>query len=99
MLDEAVFTRVSRFRVLNGCFSVLDRSDEVFINLELRVVTGWHVGDRITELKLFRLSDYDDDSELIVARGIPVALTVVGEACRSDEEPTFAQRLCLEIVV
>jgi hypothetical protein len=91
MLDEAAFTTVSRFRVLDGRPPALDRPDEVLINPELRAITGWHVGDRITDLTLFRLSDYNADFEPDPERGTPVALTVVGEARRADEYASDAE--------
>jgi ABC-type lipoprotein release transport system permease subunit len=85
MLDQAAFTTISRFRLLAGRLPALDRPDEILVNPELAAVTGWRIGDRVTDLRLFRIGDFDEDSEPVVAQGTPLALTIVGEARRIDE--------------
>jgi hypothetical protein len=84
LLDESAFTTVSRFRLLDGRLPRLDRADEVLVNPEIMAVTGWHVGDRVTDMKLFGMSDMEDQ-EPIPSKGTAVSLTIVGEARRVDE--------------
>jgi hypothetical protein len=84
LLDESAFTTVSRFRLLDGRLPGLDRADEVLVNPEIMAVTGWHVGDRVTDMKLYRMSDMEDQ-EPIPSKGTAVSFTIVGEARRVDE--------------
>ncbi len=75
---------VSRFHVLDGRLPALDRADEVLVP-ELLAVTGWHVGDQVTDLDLFRLGDEDKNLEPIPSEGTPVTFTIMEEGRRVDE--------------
>ena len=69
--------RLNRSRVVHGRLPAPDRDDEIAINAITADLTGWRVGDQITDLELFRVADMED-LEPVPGKGIPLRLRVVG---------------------
>jgi FtsX-like permease family len=85
LLDDAALD-IGRFDVISGRMPTTGRADETVANAEFLRITGYHVGDTVTDLRLFRLEDLDEESfEPDPAKGTQLSLTIVGEVRRPED--------------
>jgi hypothetical protein len=71
-------TRLNQDRLLDGRRAVADRPDEVVINRVLAQASGWRVGQHVTDMRVYPISDLDENFEPDPTKGRPVQLDVVG---------------------
>ena len=84
LLDDRA-ANVDRLRVLHGRLPAPGHPEEIVVNPTVLRITGWHVGDEITTLRLFRRGDVDENQAPIPTKGSPLRLRIVGEVRRPDE--------------
>jgi hypothetical protein len=70
--------RLNRDRLLEGRRAAVDAPNEVVVNRTLAEAAGWSVGTHVTDLRLFRIADLDENMEPDPAKGLPVTVDVVG---------------------
>ncbi len=78
-------TELNRGRIIDGRPARKDRPEEVVINQPAADASGWRVGDRITDVRLYPLSDLDENLEPDPAKGTPVPIEVVGVVRTIDD--------------
>jgi hypothetical protein len=82
LLDTTAGTTISRLHIVHGRAPAPDRANEVVITETLAKNMGWRIGDRISDIRLYRVThnDYDAASHSpLPDRGTSLGpLTVVG---------------------
>ena len=84
LLDDRA-ANVDMLRVLHGRLPAPGHPEEIVVNPTVLRITGWHVGDEITTLRLFRRGDVDENQAPIPTKGSLLRLRIVGEVRRPDE--------------
>ena len=85
LVDEDAIHDVGAFHLISGRFPADDQPGEVMMNPEAMAAGGWSIGDRVDSIRMFRTSDFDEQSNFDPTKGEQIHVTIVGVAQRPDE--------------
>ena len=85
IVDDRAVNGVGEFRILAGRLPAPGHPEEIAVNPTVLQITGWHVGDEVTTLRLFRSSDMDENEEPDPTKGSQLNVRIVGEVRRPEE--------------
>ena len=76
--DQSAGVSIGRFRVLDGRAASPERADEAVVNEAFIRATHERVGDTIAGLRIFDLTEFDENGSPDPHKGTPVTVRIVG---------------------
>ena len=83
--DSYIGRTISTLRVSEGRLARPDRADEITITPKTAKLTGWKVGTRVTNLREFEPTEFNQNGLPVAGKGTKLPMRVVGIAELPDE--------------
>jgi hypothetical protein len=83
--DNRIGRTVSTLRLSAGRLARPDRADEITITRKTAELTGWKVGSRVTNLRVFAPTEFDENGLPLPGKGTRLSMRLVGIGELPDE--------------